>query len=205
MALGSRLLVAWLAALAATTGAHGAIVTRSLEADLIPEAIVRALLGSGVQVSNVRYSGADRAAGTFSGGRDAVGFDAGVILGTGAVADIAGPNNSDDTSGELGEPGDVDLDQVTAEDTFDATVLEFDFVPATEAIKFQYVFGSEEYNEYVNDAFDDVFAFLVNGRNHALLPDGQRPVSINNVNGGNPLGTGASHPELFVNNDCFGR
>lgn len=48
------------------------------------------------------------------------------------------------------------------------------------------MFTSEEYNEYSQTPFNNVFGFFVNGVNYALLPDAITPVSINNVNGGNP-------------------
>ena len=41
----------------------------------------------------------------------------------------------------------------------------------------------------------------MDGENIALIPGTSIPVSINTVNGGNPLGTDASHPEFFNNND----
>jgi hypothetical protein len=60
-------------------------------------------------------------------------------------------------------PGDNNLDNVSSADTYDATVLEFDFVPATDNISFNYVFGSEEYLEFVNAGYNDVFAFFISG------------------------------------------
>jgi hypothetical protein len=69
-------------------------------------------------------------------------------------------------------------------------------------VYFQYVFASDEYNEFVNTHFNDVFAFLVNGANYATVGDPAVPVSINTINNGNPFGTTPnSHPELYVNND----
>jgi uncharacterized repeat protein (TIGR01451 family) len=65
--------------------------------------------------------------------------------------------------------------------TNDAAVIEFDFIPENDFVSFQYVFGSEEYLEYVGSSFNDVFAFFVNGTNYALLPNDD-VVSINNVN-----------------------
>ncbi len=57
----------------------------------------------------------------------------------------------------------------------------------------------------MNTSFNDVFGFFleVNGvkTNVAVVPGTNTPVSINNVNGGNPLGTGASNPDLYINND----
>ena len=63
--------------------------------------------------------------------------------------------------------------------TYDAVVLEFDFVPSADTVYFTYVFGSDEYLEWVN-LFNDVFAFYVNGQNCATVPGG--PVSIDTIN-----------------------
>jgi hypothetical protein len=90
--------------------------------------------------------------------------------------------------------------------TNDKTVLEFDFKTDSDSVFFSYVFASEEYNEFTNSQYNDVFGFFLSGNglsstNLALIPGTSTPVSINNVNGGNPFGTNASHPELFNNND----
>ncbi|MEN8218148.1 MAG: choice-of-anchor L domain-containing protein [Pseudomonadota bacterium] len=100
-------------------------------------------------------------------------------------------------------PGDPDLQTlIPAFPTYDAAVLEFDFVPVSDVITFKYVFASEEYNEYGNSDFNDVFGFFVNGVNVALLPDGVTLVSINTVNGGNPFGVNPQNPSFFIDNDC---
>jgi len=77
--------------------------------------------------------------------------------------------------------------------TNDAAVLEFDFVPTQSTISFQYVFASEEYNEYV-DQYNDVFGFFVNSQNIALIPGSSDPVTINNVNNGD-------NPQYYRDND----
>src|SRR5690606_26124376 len=70
----------------------------------------------------------------------------------------------------------------------DACVIEFDFIPSSENIAFGFVFGSEEYPEYVNSVFNDVFAFIVTNTstnekfNIAHLPATGEPVTVNNVN-----------------------
>jgi hypothetical protein len=97
-------------------------------------------------------------------------------------------------------PGDADLTALSGFPTNDAVVLAFDFVPDDAEVFFNYVFASDEYNEYVNTTYNDVFAFYVNGVNCALV-DGD-PVGINSINNGNPSGdTTPSHPELYINND----
>jgi hypothetical protein len=87
--------------------------------------------------------------------------------------------------------------------TLDAAVLEFDFVANSDAVFFDYVFSSDEYNEYVNQQFNDVFAFYINDVNCAVVGAAQEPVSINSINNGYPWGVNPSHPELYRNNDPF--
>ena len=86
--------------------------------------------------------------------------------------------------------------------TLDASVLEFDIVPASDRLTLQFVFASEEYNEFANTSFNDVFGLFIGGTNRALLPDGVTIVSIDSVNGGNPLGVDPRNPDFYVNNDC---
>lgn len=168
-------------------------------------------VAGGVEIANVAFTGANQAAGAFDGGTSILGFESGIILGSGEVGSTAaeikgvrGPNTSDSTSTILETPSDADLNELADGTTFDATVLEFDFKPTCPSVPcevtFDYVFSSDEYNEFANTGFDDVFAFFVNGVNYARLPDGTR-VSINTVNGGNPFGTNAQHPSFFRNND----
>jgi hypothetical protein len=205
--LGVALLVAVLALAggmfhAGTGSAAGALATQSLDT-LTATDLANALAGSGVTVSNATHTGANVAAGTFTGGTGIIGFESGVILSTGDVANVIGPNvdTGIDTENEL--PGDADLDTLAGFPTEDASVLEFDFVPTGNTVSFRYVFASDEYNDFVNSEFNDVFAFIVNGTNCALVPGTSEPVTINTINDGGPtLGEAPiSHPELFINND----
>jgi hypothetical protein len=180
-------------------------VTQDLNQGLTPTDLVQALLGAGVSISNVTFNGAPIAAGKFSGGAGILGFDAGVVLGSGNIADIVGPNDFDDTSTAQGLPGDAELDAlVPGYTTHDAAILEFDFqCSTTQAIAFNFVFTSEEFNEYVNSEFNDVFGFFLNGVNIALIPSTSTPVAINNVNCDNPYNPpGGSNCAFFTNNDC---
>ena len=130
-----------------------------------------------------------------------LGFNDGVVLSTGCVPNLVGPNLSEGITCSHGNPGDADAETLTNTVTYDATVLEFDFVPSTNVISFKYVFASDEYTEYANGAFNDVFGFFVNGKNIAMIPKTQEVVSINNLNGGNPYGFTPKHGELYRNND----
>ncbi|MCH7779945.1 MAG: putative metal-binding motif-containing protein [Acidobacteria bacterium] len=190
---------------------------------LTAEDLVDILLGpgSGAIVSNVTLTGDPRCAGTFAGGTSlafgTLGIDSGVILSSGRVNSAVGPNTSDSTSTGFGTPGDPFLQSlIPSFTTFDACVLEFDFVcDDIDVVSFQYVFGSEEYNEFANTPFNNVFGFEVCSgagggclNNIALVPcNNAFPVSINNVNCGNPFNPASAvcpnQPfcDLFINND----
>lgn len=197
--LVAALLLNQLGATTDTANAGGALTTQdltTLTANDLPNAIV----GEGIAISNVTYSGADVAAGSFGGGSGIIGFDSGIILSSGDVANVIGPNVDTGITGANGTPGDADLDALSGETTQDAAILEFDFVPVSTVASFQYVFASDEYNEFVNSSFNDTFAFFINGTNCALV-NGD-PVTVNTINNGNPFGSDPnSNPDLFINNE----
>ncbi|MEZ5108766.1 MAG: choice-of-anchor L domain-containing protein [Bacteroidia bacterium] len=159
-------------------------------------AIVDSLVGTGVTVSNITYTGNASARGLFScAGGCNLGIAKGIFLSTGNAGQTPTSPPSDFHSTDLGASGDAQLNMIVSpQQTFDATVLEFDFTPAADSIGFRFVFGSEEYNEFVNAGFNDVFAFYISGpgivgsKNLALIPSTTIPVSIDNVNNGNSGG-----------------
>ncbi|MFT3734347.1 MAG: choice-of-anchor L domain-containing protein [Rhodocyclaceae bacterium] len=144
------------------SGAQAITITNTTDAT----ALANAIAGSGVTISNatLTYNTAVPA-GTFTGANSAIGFDSGVVLTTGTTACVGSTN----TQGGCTGAGSY-------------TSLKFDFVSASNSLFFNYVFGSEEYNYYVNSSFNDSFQLLLNGVNIALLPGGSTPVTINNVN-----------------------
>jgi uncharacterized repeat protein (TIGR01451 family) len=199
-------LLAWLWLLSPVPAhASPGLSVTPLSGTLTPADLVESLTGSGVSTSNVTYrdAGAPQAAGTFSEDTNVVGLGDGVVLTTGDVANVVGPNDSDSAGTANGVAGDPDLSGLAGAATLDAAVLEFDFVPTESTVTFRYVFGSEEYNEFVYQGFNDVFGFFVNGENCAVVPGTDNtPVAIDTVNGGNPFGDdNASNPELYRNND----
>ena len=129
-------------------------------------------------------------------------FQKGIVLTTGYIPDIKGPNNSPNTGSPMLKPGDRDLSRIARSPTLDAVVIEFDFNTPYDSIAFEYFFGSEEYPEYVNQGLNDVFAFLlkkVDGgtyKNLAQLPDGKGPISVDNVNA-------YKNKEYFITNPPF--
>jgi len=198
------LAVALMLAFASLTGvalAADGLHTEDLTGALTPDDLAQTLVGAGVTVSGATYTGADVASGLFTGGTGIVGFEEGLLLTSGNAANVIGPNVQDGITGDNAAPGDADLDALIPQDTNDASVLEFEFTADADTVYFEYVFASDEYNEYVNTTFNDVFAFFVNGSNCAVAGDPEVPVSVNNINGGNPFGTDSTNPSLYINND----
>lgn len=161
-----------------------AVTTSDLASGLTPLELAQALLGSGVEISNVSFEGSDLSAGFFTGGlSEGLGVDNGVMLSSGLISNVIGPNNGDSVGDDMNQPGDSDLEGLISEgQTFDAAVLEFDFIATAGTISFTYVFASEEYNEFVGLGFNDVFGFFLDGQNIALIPNSATPVSIDTVN-----------------------
>ena len=168
-----------------------------------PAALVQnVLLGSGVTVSNINYNGLPIAIGSFTANINNFGLSEGVVMTTGTIHNTGdgphGPNNSGGSGVDNGAGPYGPLTSLVGNQTFNAAILEFDFVPYSDSVKFRYIFGSEEYPEYVGSQFNDVFAFFISGpgiaglQNIAKLPNGQA-VAINNVNAG-------ANQSFFLNN-----
>ena len=161
------------------------------------------LVSQGVTVTNVQFTGNNSQKAYFSGNTN-IGFTDGILLTTGGATVAIGPNNSGSAQVSVNTPGDADLEALVNYTTFDASALEFDFIPTECMISFYYVFGSEEYPEYVGTQYNDVFAFLLTGpnpnggmynkKNIALIPNTNLPVTINNVNN-------LSYSQYYVNNN----
>ena len=173
------------------------------------------LLGPGISVSNVTYTGDAQAIGTFTTGNSAtnLGFSSGIILSSGKATDAPGPNNTGGKSTNTSGGTDLNLAQLintTTSNIKDAAVLQFDFIPVSDTVKFNYVFGSEEYDEFVGSSYNDVFGFFISGINPyggnysnvniALIPGTTTPVSINNVNNGS-LNSGPCNNCAYYNHN----
>jgi hypothetical protein len=178
-----------------------------IDSSLTPFQLAESLVGTGLSVSNVTFTGGAASTASFNfDDPTVVGFGQGILLSSGSAADVVGPNMADDTSTDFALPGDADLDALSGFTTFDAAVLEFDFIPTANQVVFYYAFASDEYPEWVTTPFNDVFAFYVNGTNYAevrqIAGDPSAPfvpVTVNNINNGNPLYPDAipMRPDLF--------
>ncbi len=143
--------------------------------------------GDCFDVENVTYSGGG-GIGKFSSGLTNIGFATGMIMATGDINVAPGPNDQDGAGGGGASGGDSDLAGISAGAQYDAAVIEFDFTPTQTPLTFQYAFASEEYCEYVNTAFNDVFGFFISGpgipgtQNLAVIPTTNIPITINTIN-----------------------
>lgn len=207
------------------TAAQGQLV---VNAGLTPNDLVQnVLLGTGVTVSNVTFNGtlnpgtAQPGSGSFTTTGTNLGLSAGVLLTSGEVAQVANAG-SYFASGPNGTGSDPDLVTLANQTINDRAVLEFDFVPVGDTVKFRYVFGSEEYPEYACTTFNDAFGFFLSGPgitgpfqngaiNIALIPGSTSiPIAINTVNPGVPGSSGgqasvcaAADPNWQSNNQYY--
>jgi hypothetical protein len=96
--------------------------------------------------------------GLFTGGSDSIGLASGLIMSTGSVGNVTGPNKRTSTTTQFGGTGYSPLHSLIPSDeaTEDAAVLQIDFVcdsGKSEEFHLEYVWASEEYNEYVSWCF----------------------------------------------------
>ena len=162
--------------------------------------LAQIMSGPGVIFSNVTLNCPTGAAGSFRCASCSLNMDSGIVLTNGKITDILGPNNNAGSNTtpytdtwSWGSAGDQDLANLINQpvsNLFDACVLEFDLTVQSDSVQFKYIFGSEEYPEFVCSPFNDVFAFFISGpgiaglKNLALVPGTTVPVSINSVNPG---------------------
>ncbi len=187
------------------------------------ELVENVLLGQGVSVSNISYNGvpspptAQDGSGSFVTVNSNLGLTAGIILATGTASGVAQAESAF-MSDQTGTGPDPDLELISGGTINDRSVLEFDFVPTGDSLKFRYVFGSEEYPEWVC-SFNDVFGFFLSGPgisggmgyvndavNIALVPNSTLQVGVNSINNGdndnpNDPTCPAVNPQYYVHNN----
>jgi outer membrane protein OmpA-like peptidoglycan-associated protein len=152
------------------------------------ELIKEVLLGNNIQVSNIVYRGSHESKGQFTNTDTPLRISEGVILSTGDARNAIGPNKGDGFTGMMGSRGDRDLNSIAKGYTYDAAMLEMDILADFDMFNFKYVFASEEYEEYVNSRFNDVFAFFLVDletqeiSNLAITPHSKEPITINTIN-----------------------
>tara|TARA_B100000579_G_C22839282_1_gene860553 strand:- start:1332 stop:2681 length:1350 start_codon:yes stop_codon:yes gene_type:complete len=169
--------------------------------DLMESFIEENLFGFCVDVYDLNIIASNGALGGFSYSGDDFGITQGVILSTGKVENAVGPNNSTCISSSHATSGDPILNTLNSDLlTFDACIIEFDFIAASDnLLACEFIFASEEYPEYVDSWFNDIFGFFISEpyeielgdidpnislqpQNLAFLPNSEIPISINNIN-----------------------
>ncbi|HMC98392.1 MAG TPA: choice-of-anchor L domain-containing protein, partial [Flavobacteriales bacterium] len=189
---------------------------------MTPQQLVQnVLLGGGVTVSNITFNGvsnpgtAQEGTGSFTQATGDLGLAAGLILSSGYAPSAVGPSSNFSSDTFIANGTDPDLESLIGGPVTDMSILEFDFIPTGDTLRFRYVFGSEEYPEWIC-SYNDAFGFFLSGPgfagpytngavNIAVLPDGVTPVTINNVNNGlnnDPFDPTcpAANPQYYVDN-----
>lgn len=155
-------------------------------------------------------------------GTSNIGIDSGVALTCGRVENINATNSAQTginaaytafasfpfPGGAPYAPGDPLLTALAGISTNDACILEFDFVPSGDSVKFDYVFASEEYNGphgNYNCSINDVFGFFISGpgftgqQNIAIVPGTTNvPVGVSTVNDG--VGGCSNYTQFYNSN-----
>jgi gliding motility-associated-like protein len=179
---------------------------------LTPEQYVNdILLGAGIEATNIQLTGSPVQIGHITGfNADEFPITEGLILSTEVANNPANVNSGclDDIINDGQEvSGDPDLLNIAnsvppligqnfnVSSVNDLCIIEFDFVATGDSIKFNYVFGSDEYLEWVNSQYNDIFGFFLDGPgivgpyangavNLAEVPgsDPQLPITISSVN-----------------------
>lgn len=196
----------------------------------IEEYVSEVLIGNGVTATNITYTGSEEQIGYLTGGEGLFSVTSGLVLSTDFCIHLADTGSDCESAfdycvGCLGSDAtDADLLQVansvppligqsfSVSAVNDVCILEFDFEAGGDSISFNYVFGSDEYLEWVNSSYNDIFAFFLSGPgiagpyaapaefpdgaiNIAQVPDSDPllPITISSVND-------EINEEYYVNN-----
>ncbi|MFO0355995.1 MAG: choice-of-anchor L domain-containing protein [Sphingobacteriaceae bacterium] len=171
------------------------VVTNTLNASQLASLIS----GPGVQILNpVVNAAGPNSYGKYIATSSNLNITEGLLLTTGTISNAIGPNNVGNKTTFFGNQYTPNtytlLNSYTGKTTWEYTEFEFDIIPQGDTIKFDFVFASEEYEEWVGSQYNDVFGFFISGpgitgdpgagiyHNIALLPNNTTAVTINNVN-----------------------
>lgn len=179
------------------------------------------LIGPGVSVSNITFTGSNTQIGKFINGNPSLGINSGVVMSSGDVTQIDNGGSGTNLSTSVGGAGDADLLAVaqsvipTASSTNDAAILKFKFIPSGDTVKFNFVFASDEYTTYSCTQWNDVFGFFVNGpnpaggnyvnQNLAVVPNTNTPITISTIYPNNAGScSGSQNAQYYVQNTAAG-
>ncbi|MFN2260433.1 MAG: choice-of-anchor L domain-containing protein, partial [Psychroflexus sp.] len=178
-----------------------------------PEGLVEDILFSTTCVEDLNIS--ETVSGNFEDGMLSYGFfesnnsgfpfESGIVLSTGRLNNVDGPNNNLSDDNAPGWGGDNDLENaLQIGGTTNATIMRFTFTPKAENVSFRYIFASEEYQEGDPNTcqYSDAFAFLIRPvggqyQNIAVIPGTNEPVLVTSVHPEIPGGCEAQNEEYF--------
>jgi hypothetical protein len=152
------------------------------------------------------FGGLEQSFGYFDATGTTFPFETGIVLSTGRLSNVPGPNTTLSDDDAPNWSGDNDLEIVLNEtNTINATILEFDFTSVATEISFRYIFASEEYQEGNPNTcnFSDLFGFLIRPvaetqyTNIALVPGTNTPVKVTTVHPEIPGGCAAENEDYF--------
>ncbi|WP_235008590.1 Hint domain-containing protein [Candidatus Halocynthiibacter alkanivorans] len=171
--------------------------TKAKELDIDSKAsameMADAVFGDGVTVLDASYSGDSAASGIYSGGESTspgvTPGDSGVILSTGKVSDFTNSKGAANSSGSTsnntsGVNNDAGFNALAGTSTYDASILDVDFIPEGDTLTMQFVFSSDEYPEYAASLYNDVVGVWING-NYVPMTISGADSSVGNVNDSN--------------------
>ena len=133
------------------------------------------LLGNNGVASNITYTGSSSQLGYLTEVEEVFSFNSGLVLSCEVAENIVCPGLLSCSDCLGGGFYDSDLlavansvpeligEAFTVNSVNDGCVLEFDFVASGTAITLEFVFGSDEYEAFVNTQYNDVFAFFLSG------------------------------------------
>jgi gliding motility-associated-like protein len=181
-----------------------AVTTNNVAASLAQQ-----ITGNGVKITNPNLNCYSLGAGTFTYTGPDLGLANGILLTVGIANQVMIPYATSFLNTTTGNNYfDPDLLKISGAAFYDVCILQFDFTPVCDTMKVSYVFGSDEYPENLV-SYNDAFGIFLTGanpsggsysaQNMATLPNGTE-VEVNKINGGWPIGTGASNPAYFVEN-----
>ncbi|HMI06508.1 MAG TPA: choice-of-anchor L domain-containing protein [Flavobacterium sp.] len=162
---------------------------------------------SNFTVNGDTFSPGQQSFGYFSSGTSGFPFAQGIVLSTSRAIRTEGPNDDNPIDeGSTAWVGDSDLELALGiGNTYNATVLEFDFTPLTSQISFDYIFASEEYHGSATCTYSDGFAFLLKVaggtdpyQNLALIPNTNTPVLVTSVHPDIPGSCAAQNEQYFA-------
>ena len=134
--------------------------------------IVDAMIGFGLNVTNATINCPSNSYGTFTNGQTTcVSIPTGVLLSTGNLNNIGLPAGIQDFSPNFSEQmdgngpfgtscNDPQLNSLEPLAQYDCCILEFDVIPSCDKLLIRFVFGSEEYPEWVSSGYNDAFGFF---------------------------------------------